>query len=873
LEVLKKLEVRSWKKKNMYKLFLIFLFTQLAFSQSKQVDLVESIFSATETFSANANPESLKILEQKEKSFQPKTKAEFLAMVYLLCNKSYYFANNNLQQKAISNYEKAWQVYQKNIPNESLKTYDIIEFCLKPLGNLYTQIGDYSNAENIIKQYFYIANTEKNSPHKYAAILNLSIAYQSSGKNQDAINLLKKTIQTEKLTNIQKGILHNSLGNNYLISNDKDSAKKNYIISIEYLKNSSDPKTLSNAYKNLALLNNDITLFQKAKKLFLSNKNNSARDNAKFYKDEATLLFKNNKIDDSQNSIFTVFKILIPNYSQSKSVLPDQNSLYAENTFLDVLDLQAAIFNLKNQPKKALECYLLAFNVSEKLASLLVYENSKIVNQIENRNRTEKCIDIYYKFYLKENNIKYLEAAFLLQEKSKAAVLKSYVYNKKTQTSEEKLITTQLQDWNNIIIKEQQKTNYADISKINEAIKKQNELMLLLKSNEIKKLKESKEFTISDLYSKLEKDKAILQEYFVGENSYYCFTIQNNKIALNKINEVKKESVFNKFIAFFNSSETISNNPNSFNEIATTCYKKLNLPKKSSYKNLIIVPDGILNFMPFEALITKKTSTVNFAKMHYLLHDYVVSYSNSASFYNDQIPFYFDKESVLGIFPVFKNSALELTYSVNEMKAIQKYFNGNYYQNDKATFSNFKENALTYSILHLSTHASSGDIFEPATIKFIDEDVLYSEFYNLNIHPNLVVLSACETGLGKLFKAEGAMSIARGFQFAGAQNLLFSLWKVNDFTTSVIMENFYKNIKNGKSYAVSNHDAKLKFLKDSSIPNAKKSPYYWSAFVYYGTLENNHLTNNYWIWISISIVLFALLFFSFHKSRKRKSLK
>jgi CHAT domain-containing protein len=57
-----------------------------------------------------------------------------------------------------------------------------------------------------------------------------------------------------------------------------------------------------------------------------------------------------------------------------------------------------------------------------------------------------------------------------------------------------------------------------------------------------------------------------------------------------------------------------------------------------------------------------------------------------------------------------------------------------------------------------------------------------------------------ETGIGKLYKSEGAMSIARGFQFAGAQNLLFSLWKVNDYTTALFMDKFYTYIYNGNSY-------------------------------------------------------------------------
>jgi hypothetical protein len=69
-------------------------------------------------------------------------------------------------KKATSSYEKkAWQLYENK-----LKEYDIIESCLKPLGNLYTIIGDYENAENTIKHYFYIANGENNHAQNFAAI-------------------------------------------------------------------------------------------------------------------------------------------------------------------------------------------------------------------------------------------------------------------------------------------------------------------------------------------------------------------------------------------------------------------------------------------------------------------------------------------------------------------------------------------------------------------------------------------------------------------------------------------------------------------------------------------------------------------------------
>lgn len=223
--------------------------------------------------------------------------------------------------------------------------------------------------------------------------------------------------------------------------------------------------------------------------------------------------------------------------------------------------------------------------------------------------------------------------------------------------------------------------------------------------------------------------------------------------------------------------------------------------------------------------------------MHYLLNDFKIAYTTSASFYLNSKPISSFDKTFLGVFPVFEKTAFELSYSKKELESILSNFKGKYLENSEASFLNFKNNVSNYSILRLSTHASSGDIETPASIKFYDQEVLYSELYNLNINLDLVVLSACETGIGKLYKAEGAMSIARGFQFAGAQNLLFSLWKVNDYTTSVFMSDFYKNVKNNQTYFEANTNAKIAFLNDPDISNDKKPPYYWSSFVYYGSIS------------------------------------
>jgi len=870
------------------KLFFLLIVINLNIFGQNPLAPEDRIYNAIDVYSVNPTAEGLQNLAKTETDFwknpKPKTKNELLAIVVLNCNKAYYENQFGKTNQAISSYEKGWQIYQKH----KLSNYEITEYCLKPLGNLYTIVGDYDNAENTIKQYYFIAETEKNQAQKIAAILNLSNVYQNTGRVNEAIDLLEKTIKTEKLSAIQKGNLFNNLGNNYVLSyknpdfskpipNIFNKLESSYLSAIQLLKSDkTQTETLANCYRNLSALNiqwQNIDLaknyFEKAKNYFFATPNISPRKLAQFKYEEANLMFQQQKLSEANTILTSVFKILIPSYSNQNNILPKPNSLYAETILLDALDLQAQIFVEQAQPKKALETYALSFQIEDLFANLLVYENSKIINQIRIRNRTEKCIAIYNFLYKKENKIAYVENAFLLSERTKSGVLKSYLSNKKKASREETLHLEQLQNWNNEILKEQQKGDLANVSKINEAIKKQNELMLSLKKiREKNQINSAENIDLKSLYSKLEKDKSILVEYFSGFENMYIFTLANQRIKLEYFNvtDTATPKIIS-FLDYFSDANKITDNISGYNHYGNSLYKMLKLPTNSTYQNLIIIPDGVLNFLPFEALITKESSTTNFAQMHYLLNDFKVAYNNSASFYLEGTPISSEKKTVLGIFPVFEKTAYELTFSKKEMQSIKSNFEGQFFENSNATFNNFKNNAASFSILHLSTHATSGDTETPASIKFYEQKILYSELYNLNINPDLVVLSACETGIGKLYKSEGAMSVARGFQFAGAQNLLFSLWKVNDYTTSVFMADFYKNIKNGQSYLEANHQAKLDFLNDKSVSNAKKSPYYWSAFVYYGGIEAAEKPTNYSFYI-LGLLLLIGLFLVFKHFRK-----
>jgi CHAT domain-containing protein len=276
-------------------------------------------------------------------------------------------------------------------------------------------------------------------------------------------------------------------------------------------------------------------------------------------------------------------------------------------------------------------------------------------------------------------------------------------------------------------------------------------------------------------------------------------------------------------------------------------------------KNVIVIPDGLLNFIPFETLLSSKTNTTSFSEMPFVV-------KNQNIVYNSSINFYITKRetsknnNLLGVFPVFENTKKQLTYSINEAQVIEDEMTSKLFMNRDATKTNFIKNANDYDILHLSTHASSGDFVKPANIDFYDDTLFLNELYSLDLKAKLVVLSACETGIGKLYKGEGAMSIARGFQYSGAKNLLFSLWQINDLSTSQIMQSFYKSYSSNQSAYISNQQSKLDYLQNDAISNIKKSPYYWGAFVYYGELVKPNQGNQLFYMITGIFLLLITVF-------------
>jgi CHAT domain-containing protein len=113
-----------------------------------------------------------------------------------------------------------------------------------------------------------------------------------------------------------------------------------------------------------------------------------------------------------------------------------------------------------------------------------------------------------------------------------------------------------------------------------------------------------------------------------------------------------------------------------------------------------------------------------------------------------------------------------------------------------------------------------------------DGNLFAGEIYNLELNANLVTLSACQTGLGKISKGEGVIGLSRALVYAGAKNCLVTFWKVADESTAELMKDYYALILEGRENNLTStlQQAKLSLMKHP----AYAAPYYWAPFILIG---------------------------------------
>lgn len=356
--------------------------------------------------------------------------------------------------------------------------------------------------------------------------------------------------------------------------------------------------------------------------------------------------------------------------------------------------------------------------------------------------------------------------------------------------------------------------------------------------------------------------------YYVGYTDCFALVITHDDKYFLKLGPSEKITrqlkLFNNYVSHNVSEELQQNSHALYSELFEPIDSCLKIQAKK-IKKVVIIPDGSLNYLNFELLGRPSLKT-----WHYALYDYQFSYGYSTTLlyneFSDQPKWKTGTLSMIGFAPEFVRnsdrvpdeairagnekpgydffdfSPLEKNQEEVEQVAKilkRKKMNTTLYLGSKADESSFKKaNLKTFNIVHLATHGFVSEHQQNlAGIAFAkkensqDDGILYmDEIFNLKNRANLVCLSACETGSGIMQQGEGLVGLTRAFIYSGAQNLVVSLWKVQDESTATLMTNFYSNLVRNQSVSESLQQAKIAMIKK----NPTIHPYYWSAFIHVG---------------------------------------
>ena len=300
------------------------------------------------------------------------------------------------------------------------------------------------------------------------------------------------------------------------------------------------------------------------------------------------------------------------------------------------------------------------------------------------------------------------------------------------------------------------------------------------------------------------------------------------------------------------------------------------LPAKTN--RLVILPDGPLYYLPFDLLLTEPADSGQLLQFHrypYAVRDVSFSYQHSATLWLQQ-----KRQPVkhngywLGVAPSFSGNLPDLPplrHNQEEVKAIQSgLYRTRTVLGDRADRDRFRQLAQRARILHLATHgqadpdqglfsylafAEAGDSLSPK---------LYArELQTMRLPVELVVLSACQTGLGSYERGEGLVSLTRALQEAGARSTLTTLWSIDDAKSSALMRSFYRYLRQGLPKDQALRRARLDYLDENRGEFAH--PFFWAAYIPQGDMRSLKLYPGWYSWlmwggIGLAILLFIWIF-------------
>ncbi len=731
----------------------------------------------------------------------------------------------------------------------------------------------------LLEEYFLNSGSEflEESSEVYDDIMEMEDFDEAKAieKISDKYNWLEKTAAVNKViskeSSPEKNIqLYIKKGEKALIKRDYDNAITNFDRALKYAKNN-----LPNRNKH--------PQFSKIERAI-----GTAYEGKKNY-DEA-LVFYN--------------KSILSNYRQAtrSGVGTSLEDIIAPQDIFPSLERRASVLRKLYNEKKEWKYLLDALKEYENIVELLAlvrkkYDTENLKLNISNRSRkfSESGIEVALELYRFAGNELYLNKAFELAERGKSTILLDALMSSLSKETalvpnqlirKEKELKTEIAYYEGLL-KSTHEEALDDMDKWNIELFKLQESLLELEeaiqkryplSNEWEYLTESVD--LSEIKETMSIENSIMINYFFGEHSIYIFgvndkrcfvtSLPNSNLILDEIKGLRASMV----------STSVDNQPKKaflhFIKHGRELYKLLldEILKTMFVKQdkLIILPDNYLWLFPFEVLLSRKPigQSVDYgtANLDYLLEDYRITYANSAGVYFQNRLNEITTVRYGGFAPNFRhqlkcsgNLLYPLKHNQKEVQIANDALSGEIFLDKAATKEHFMQNYEKYSILHFATHTCL-DVKSPQNSKiyFSDSTLSTNEIYHLKMNADMVVLSACETGIGKLEKGEGMMSLSRAFAYAGCPSLTMSLWAVSDQSTTQLMQYYYEFLNQAMNKSAALRAAKLKYIEEQDV--SKQHPYYWAAFLHLGndqSITEKKQSSLLWWGLGLVLILFLLM--------------
>lgn len=802
-----------------------------------------------------------------------KTDQENEAWLFLLINQGYYQLQNGDILASITSYEKAYQAFQK-----SHIDIDVEEYILKPLSNNYTRLGDYERAIYIQKRSLDLALSQKKLDLASSAYCNLSTSYRSKGNLKDAEKSAFAGLKVAGKSSDIYGLLLSNVADIKNEQHDYTTAESYILKALNFLKNRKNNPSVSYWLLSANTLAGDIKLnqdnykaakfyYQNAQKLVFTILNGSRKRELTYITSQlGKISFKEKNYPDALSLYNKSLSYLLPDFKLiNKGDLPDKTSLYAENKLQAALIGKAEALEALGIHKQSLQASVLAFEVSEKLREQYTYNTSKEQLQAESKTLAELVIQKAYNLWLSTRNSSYSDDILLFSEKTKSRILFDELsanqqddrLAKSNPLFKQKVKMQQLLSYYQ---KEQQIYANASISKKITDLEFQ--LSTLQKKMNLKNPGLANSAT--QILTKIPPDKKALV-FFCGNERTYVLVASRNRVEdiVDLASTQEIQNVVGDYLSkyFYNGPGAMINDPKVFYTASNEIYQRLFSKIKASNQNLLVIKDGILNFLPFESLIVEKSFLKNIKQWPFLIKSTQISYEFSLSALSSD-PQTKKADKFEGLFLSKTGSdKSESPAVVSEYESLKKLLNGNFKKNEDATLQNFKLAISKADVLHISSHSYLTNEFKEPVLELYKSKFYLLELNSLQKVPALAVLSACQTSDGVYLSGEGVLSFSRGFIAAGSKGVISSLWNVNDNSAADLMVNYYQNLQKFKTTAGMLSKTKLQWLNQKHKNQLVLLPYYWDSLIYTGQDFKINLgkPNHNLVYLLSLVLLFLLL--------------